>query len=170
MLRPVAPIPRGWIVLITSFVLLMALTASGRAFNSPEERATLKGVQAVSVVVEILSPDIERDGLTKSQLKADVELRLQSAGIGLMPTSMEYLYLTLLAVKTKEGLYAYSLLLELNQPLFLMRDSRIVTTATWKMSGLSMVHQRNLSETLRGQVANLVDVFIKAYFEQNRRQ
>lgn len=161
---------RGRTALGVTGMLLTLLTTSAWPFNSPEERATLRGIQAVSVGVEILTPDIEKDGVTKSQLKADVEQRLLAAGIRLVPTSTENLSLSVLALRTKEGLYAYSLLLELAQPLFLMRESRIVLTATWKMAALGMVYQRNLPETLRAHIANLVDAFTKAYREQNPKQ
>src|SRR2546425_3316356 len=44
-------------------------------------RETLRGLKGVGVVVERVSPDAERDGLTQSQLQTDVELRLRKAGI-----------------------------------------------------------------------------------------
>ena len=71
------------------FVLCMAglLTLIGlcpRAFaigDSEYSRPTLRGLNSVFVLVEEVDPEIERDGLTASQIKTDVELKLRLAGI-----------------------------------------------------------------------------------------
>src|SRR5437016_357782 len=44
-------------------------------------RATLRGVEGVTVVVNRLDPEVERLGLTKQQLQTDVELQLRKVGI-----------------------------------------------------------------------------------------
>jgi hypothetical protein len=161
---------RGWVIRGISLILLTTLAVSARAADSSEERATLKGIPGVAVVVDLSSPDGQRDEVAKRQIQAGVERLLLTAGIALMPTAAEHLYLGVLLVRSKEGIYAYSLFLELNQPLFLMRESRIVNTATWKVSGLGLVGQRNLPGTLWAHVAALVDQFIAAYRQQNPRE
>ena len=54
------------------------------AGNSEANRATLRRLQGVDVVVEDLRPDVERAGLTRQQLQTDVELQLQKAGMPLL--------------------------------------------------------------------------------------
>src|SRR5207249_4173290 len=51
------------------------------AGDSEADRATLRGVEGVDVLVEALKPEVERAGVTRQQLKIDVELQLRKAGI-----------------------------------------------------------------------------------------
>src|SRR5512139_1447514 len=60
-------------------LLLLPVSAWGQ--GSAAQRATLKGVNTVEVVVEAMDPVAERDGLTRAQLQTDVEERLRQAGI-----------------------------------------------------------------------------------------
>jgi hypothetical protein len=57
-------------------LLLLVAWRPAWASDTATERATLKGVKSVSVLVENISPEAERDGLTKSQITTDVELPL----------------------------------------------------------------------------------------------
>jgi hypothetical protein len=66
--------------------------------DTPMERATLKGVPTVDVVIEKIDSDAERDGLSRSQIQTDVELRLRQAGITVVPSS-----LCILLVKVNTG-------------------------------------------------------------------
>ncbi len=74
-------------VLLGSSLLLFSLPAF--ATDGPYDRASLKGVKAVSVVVEHLAPDVEKAGITSSQVQTDVELRLRQAGLPVDERSIE---------------------------------------------------------------------------------
>ena len=62
-------------------LLLIGSNAGLMALDTTEERATLCGIKTIDVVVEELRTDEIRDGLTKDQIRTDVELRLKKAGV-----------------------------------------------------------------------------------------
>jgi len=62
-------------------ILLLMPCRQALATDGPTDRETLRGVKAMSVVIEDLQPAVERDGLTVVQLQTDVELRLRQSGI-----------------------------------------------------------------------------------------
>ena len=61
-------------------VLLVAATAA-TALDTQGTRETLRGLEGVEVLVENLSPEVERDGIDKTTIKTDVELKLRQTGI-----------------------------------------------------------------------------------------
>ncbi len=69
----------------TPFVLasLIAFTLAPAilAVDSESTRESLRGIPGVYVLIEHLNPDAESDGLTRTQLRTDVELKLRLAGI-----------------------------------------------------------------------------------------
>jgi hypothetical protein len=155
-------------------ILLFGSAVPAWPLDTPEPRATLKGIAAIVVLVESLKPDAERDGLSRDQLQTDVELRLRKAGIkavsfGGVESSEMLLYLNVNSSKSREvEIYGYSIDLEFLQQVLLARDPRVRTrTATWSTSQTGIVGSRNLSRGVRDSVADLVDRFINAYLEQN---
>ena len=145
---------------------LLAVPAWGQ--DSPAQRATLKGVTIIEVVVEEVDPVAERDGFTRSQLRTDVELRLRQAGITVGPTLTGHLYVNVDTVKSDNGqTYAYNILVQYMQPVVLARDPKAsIFATTWETGGVHMVAANRLRE-VRRSVANYVDHFINAYLEQN---
>ncbi len=133
--------------------------------------ATLKGIKAVAVVVEEMRADAEGDGLTRSQLQTDVELRLRQAGIPVDNDAPGVLYLAVNTVKSQGGFYAYVIGVEFAQGVLLARDPSITTfDTTWRaIPGVGIINAINL-HTVRDDVRDQVDEFINAYLEQNPRQ
>ena len=159
--------PRGRIVL--GVVLLLLVSIPGRA-DTPEERATLKGLMAVGVMVGMLGPDAEANGLTIGQLQTDVELRLHQAGIRVTHEALGYLTVNVTIVRGEAGTHAVNILLRLNQPVRLERDLHIQTLGiTWETYHLILVGGGHLRD-VRSNVADLVDRFINVYLEQNPKQ
>jgi len=148
---------------------LLAAPAWGR--DDAAQRATLKGVTIVEVVVEAMDPVAEQDGLTRSQLQTDVELRLRQAGITVGPTLTGHLYVNVDTMKSNHGqTYAYNVVVQYMQQVVLARDPKTsIFTPTWETGGVSMIAASRLHE-VRQDVANYVDQFIKAHLEQNPKQ
>ena len=125
-----------------SMVVLALLVVPVSAVLAQEpatQRATLAGLTGVEVVVEELNPGVEQDGLTRSTLRSDVELKLRQAGIHVL-TSTErtaspgspYLYLRITTVKNRVSIYGYHIAIELRQLVRLTRNSGITSwAATW---------------------------------------
>ena len=139
--------------------------------NPAHNRATLKGINTVEVVVEAMDPVAEQDGLARAQLQADVEERLRQAGITVGPTLTGHLYVNVDTVKGDHGqMYAYNVEVEYVQQILLMRDPQTLYFApTWETGGVGMIATSRLRE-VRQDVANYVDQFIKAYLEQNPKR
>ena len=169
MPRRLAHIPPVWIVaagLLVSFV--SGLAVSVRADDGPENRGTLKGISAVKIVVAPTILEAQWDRLRSDEIEADVERRLREAGIAVLPSSPEVLYIEVEAKKTGGSAeFACSARVELLQPVSLMRDpGRAVFAPTWGLGRTAVVNANNPS-SLRVTVGELVDRFIRAYREQN---
>jgi hypothetical protein len=153
-------------------IALPLLAAPVWGEDSAAQRATLKGVTIVEVVVEAMDPVAEQDGLTRSQLQTDVELRLRQAGITVGPTLTGHLYVNVDTAKSGQGqTYAYNVAVQYMQQVVLARDPKAppIFATTWETGGVSMIAASRLGE-VRQDVANYVDQFIKAYREQNPKQ
>ena len=171
MLRLMAFIRRHRIVLALAIVLLAVsppLTGRSWADNTPEERATLKGIKAVKIVVRDLHPDAEADGLTVRQLQGDVETRLRKAGVTVSPSARASLNVTVNTSGRESGWYFYVIEVSLTQPVALVRDRKIaILAATWRLGNFGDVVAQDLVRFVRETVASQVDIFIRAYREQN---
>ena len=152
-------------------VALLLLAVPAWAADDEEERASLKGVDSCAVVVEGIPPDAERDGLPRSQLQTEVEVRLRQAGIKVVASSLYMLYVNVDTVKNSTGFYAYGIQVSFEQPVALLRNpTRVQTFApTWSVGSIGMVGSDRLRD-VRSVVIDQVDKFIAAYLEQNPKQ
>jgi hypothetical protein len=161
-------LPRGRIVLGVAALLLLHLPVWA---DTPDERASLKGLGAVAVMVGILGPNWEGNGLTVSQLQTDVELRLRQGGIRVTHEARGYLTVNVTIAKGEAGTYAVNILLRLNQMVRLERNLQNIPNlgTTWQTDDLFLIGAGRLRD-VRSKVADLVDKFINAYLEQNPKQ
>jgi len=145
-----------------------ALMHRSWADDTPEERATLKGIKAVKVVVRDLHPDAEADGLTTGQLQREVELRLRKAGITVSPSAGIALNVTVNTSGRESGVYFFVIEVSLTQPVALVRDRKSITrAATWRLGSYGDVAAQDLARFVRETVASQLDMFVRAYREQN---
>jgi len=169
MPRLLARLPCAWIVAVA---LLAALTPGGaasvRADDGPGNRATLKGISTVKIVVAPTILEAQWDRLRSDEIETDVERQLREAGIAVLPSSAEVLYIEVEAKKTGGSAeYACSVRVELLQPVGLVRDpGRTAFAPTWGLGRIEVVNANNPS-SLRATVGDLVERFIRAYREQN---
>jgi hypothetical protein len=151
-------------------------TNEKRATPLAEPRDTLCGLKGVMVFIEDLDSDVEKYGLTKSLLKKEVESRLRQADIpvltvgeALSTPGKPYLYLNLTTHNTGTDLYSYSIRIEFNQDVFLMRQPSIKTSATtWNANVVGIVGVRNLPAVTE-DVTELVNKFIHDYLAANQK-
>ena len=160
------------VVLALSVVPVFAVLAQEPA----TQRATLAGLTGVELVVEELNLGVEQDGLTRSTLRSDVELKLRQAGIQVLsPTERlatpgsPYLYLRVSTVKNRVSIYGYHIAIELRQLVRLTRDSGVTSwAATWQSGGIvGTIGADKLSTTVRENVQEEVDTFLGAYVAAN---
>jgi hypothetical protein len=156
-------------------LILLGLTLCwptvGFAFTA-DKRDTLRGLREVSVLVEYLPDDVEREGLTQEHLKRDIEMRLRQAGLRVLALSeianssgAPYLYVAVYPITGLSANFnAYAIGLTLKQ---LVQLSRSPTTeffaTTWEgPAPLSSLSAPNVLD-IRGRISDAVGRFIIDY-------
>ena len=165
-----------WSLFGVAVLALITMGSSSWALNSETNRTTLRGLGGVRVLVEDLPPEVEQEGLTKTQLQADLELKLRTGGI--KPLTQEecfktpgepYLYINinLNTLKTEGDRYSYSIDIGLIQNVTLQRTPGQTTYAiTWSTGGVGLIGKKHVSE-LQDSVGDLVSIFVKAFLSVN---
>lgn len=149
---------------------LLVLNGSGTgAGNEPMERATLKGLHGLQIVVDRLPAGIESSGLDAKSLRARIEERVQKAGVTVTPDAGAFLGIHMRAVQEKKGAIALCMDLGLFQTVSLQRDQAVKTvTETWGTQSVVLVWPKQVSEAVTGTVDELVDQFVDAYRSANK--
>ena len=150
----------------TPLAVAVCLALSGpvvRASDGPDARASLKGIQAVRVVVEHFDPVTEWVGLTAAQVQTDIEGQLRKAGIRVDDSAAGSLRVVA-GFTTDNTHYAYALGLEFDQPV-VMQLTYMGTTATTWSSGWSvgLAGQNLLALAVQMTAREQVDRFINAF-------
>jgi hypothetical protein len=138
----------------------------------------LRGLREVSVLVEYLPDDVEREGLTQEHLKRDIEMRLRQAGLRVLELSeianspgAPYLYVAVYPITGPSvNFNAYAIGLTLKQ---LVQLSRSPTTeffaTTWEgPAPLGSLIAPNVLD-IRGRISDAVGRFIIDYQAVNPR-
>jgi hypothetical protein len=156
--------------------VLGLLTCSGyaQARLSAADLDLLRGVDGFRLAVDRIKPEIERDGLFRSTLLTDMELRLRMAGIKVLSEEeaeakpdAPCLYLYVDALKCSLG-YVYKIRLSLMEPVKLMRnDIKISATVLRLPDELGITP--HLSE-IRDAAGDFIDDFIKAWKLANSKK
>src|SRR5215470_5295561 len=156
-------------------LLLLGLTLCwptvGFAFTA-DKRDTLRGLTEVSVLVEYLPDDVEREGLSREHLTRDIEARLRQAGLHVLTISeiakspgAPYLYVAVYPITGPSvNLNAYAIGLTLKQLVQLSRNPTTEFFATtWEgpASPSSFLVPRVLD--IRSSITDAVERFIIDY-------
>jgi hypothetical protein len=167
---------RRQLILILLLGLTWPCTSSALAGEVPW--ASLRGLKGVGVVVEELTPDAKRGGLDEEQLRMGVEWRLRQVGIIVLSGSdlrrvpdAPHLSISVAALQGKGRLallFVYSAKVELKQSVTLVRDDSLnLSTATWALSGVSMIGSSRFRAGVHERVVSYVDRFIGDYLAVN---
>lgn len=147
--------------------LLLFLTVPSWA-----DDATLKGITTLAVSVDV-SEELQRAGLSQSQLQIDAELRLRQSGLRVVPVSASVPWLQVVFESNgmpERSLYVFGVRAGLSQGVSLIRDPLITSSAiTWSVGGVGAVGAQRVPE-LRSQVADVIDRFINEHLKQNPKQ
>lgn len=138
------------------------------------QRESLRGLKGIYISIENLTPEIQKEGLTKDHIQRDVELMLRTAGIKILSKEEWFdaegspsLYVNANILKlsaTRE--YVYSVNISLKQTVYPIRKPMEITgAATWSVGGIVGITP-DLGK-IRASVKEQVDEFIKAYFSVN---
>lgn len=162
------------------FVLFAGLTSPALAFDTPNERVTLAGLTGVHVVVNELSAEAGREGLTRSSLQAELEGRLRQGGLrvltpaeALLSVGRPTLEVRVDVTRSREApqLYVYSVDLALRQQIRLIRDRTIESFAvTWSDTREVVVVEATRLSAVRDAVLAKVDQFVRAWQTVNHER
>ena len=141
------------------------------ADGSAPSRATLKGIDSVGVVVEVLPEGAKTLGLTEEMIRNDVELKLRLAGLGVVSkreiTNLPggtYLYVNVTVTK---GTLASSIDLELVQDVRLERNGQSIPATTWSVG---RVAANENAQEIRDDIKDHVDNFLNAWLSVNPKK
>ena len=156
-------------------VLLGLSVAPSWATDSQAARDSLRGLPGVNVLIEDLKPEVERAGLTKTQLQTDVELRLRQSEIRVLTKQEQrsvigqpYVYVNVNVLLGLSGLAVYSIKVELCQKASLETGEIRYGATTWDVAMLGAIDRARLAQ-IRDKVRDPVDQFINAYLSVNPR-
>ncbi len=145
-------------------VFLMIPAGFGVAADTPLERATIRGLKAVNIVVDPLDQELVRAGLSSTAFRIRIEERLQQAGVPVDSNAREFLGLHVSSVRAKRMPVAMALTLALYQPVVLVRDNKIRTaTITWNVETVMMSGDKALQGSANQSVEELADEFVQAW-------
>jgi hypothetical protein len=160
-----------------SLFILLSLALIASPSDDKTDRATLKGIKSICVVVEVA--DQAQSKFSKEDLQTGIEGKLKQAGIGIETNGTSCLYLNVRVlqalgrqvIRRKEKpipLYAVDLRLEFLQTVALTRNPAVKTYApTWSTANMATVASDDLTKTTQEITNSLADQFITAYKSAN---
>jgi hypothetical protein len=155
---------------------LTVLAGCCLAGDTAMDRATLRGLKAVKVVVDPPPLEMEREGFDRDHLRASIEQKLGDAGIKIDNDAIEFLGLGISMVQGGRKVplsfgkapVSLTLSLGLYQVIVLSRDQTIKTVAeTWEQQKVIQATAKTLDKVLPGAIDELGDQFVKAYRSVN---
>ena len=171
---------RRTIPLLLFIVITLAVVPSSIVkAQGPSEKRSLQGLTSINVLLESLDEDVERLGLTKEQLQTDAELKLRKAGVHVASDSeaikdsnigLLYINVGTHPNRVANGLYAFSVSVELRQTVKLERDTSItvfLATTYRTKEHFGTVGAEHLRDQLRASINDKVDVFLNDYLAMN---
>jgi hypothetical protein len=151
------------------FAALPALPgAMWGAGDTAVDRATLRGLKAVNIVIDPVHPELEQQGVTTEVLRTRVEQRLEAAGVPVDDDALEFVALKIVPARERRGPYCISITFSLYQPVVLVRDRAIKTaTDTWQAATLWAMQPKAVYESTVSAVEQLVNRFAEVYRAEN---
>jgi hypothetical protein len=139
------------------------------AGDSSMDRATLRGLKAVKVVVDSPGPEIERAGVDREFLRTGLEQKLRDAGIKIDNDVNEFLGVSISSARGgRRGPISLVVGLGVYQVVTLSRDKEMKTVAeTWGDQRVVSATARGLDRSLLSVVDELADEFVRAYRSVN---
>lgn len=167
------------------FIIGFAIIGYAKVWGAENyQRASLQGLKGIYVLIDGQFDDLIREGLTKDQLKTDVELQLRKARIKVlteqefetMPES-PHLSITVSSSKgaigvsgsySKTTFYAIGLLIQLHQDVILIRNPKMkISGVTWKTILTGWHEAKDVKNSVRENLKDGIDIFMNDYLTAN---
>jgi hypothetical protein len=102
--------------LLISISLLLYFLSPASALDNDAARASLRGIEAIRLVVEELIPEIVKEGLTSDQIHSAVEQQLREGGVKVIADEkVPFLLVSPSIAKFGRNNYVYTVKVELYQ-------------------------------------------------------
>ena len=148
----------------TLAIAILLPWAALRAGDSNLDRATLKGLKSVNVVIDHLDPQLEEQGLTQEMLRSRVEEHLRKAAIPIDSNAREFVGMHITSMQTGKGPYSLCFSMAFYQPVVLARDPNIRTASqTWDVNAILVVPPKPMIQSVLNTADQLADLFVNAY-------
>ena len=172
-------IAKRWLLVLAVMGLTFLFTPTAHP-ASEYTVESLRGLTGVGVSVETFSSEVkDKLPFDKNQIRVDVELKLRMAGIKVLSDEersntpgMPFLYVRVYIGETPDLLpdlppvFGYNITVQLQQQVYLARNSELLFGTTWEKSVTGAVNIKNVSIT-RDRIRNFLDQFIYDYLLVN---
>ena len=151
-------------------LLYASLAASCFGGDSAMDRATLRGLKAIKVIIDPPSPELEHDGVDRELLRVGVVQKLQNAGIKIDNDVVEFLGVGISSAPRvgRKGPVPLVIGVGVYQVLALTRDKNTKTVAeTWGDQRVMAGPSKGLDRQVSMTVDDLVDEYVRAYRSVN---
>ena len=132
------------------------------------DRATMRGLKSVNVVLDPLAPELIKAGLTESDVQARLETDLKDAHIPVDRSATEFIGLRITSVRGNRGPFALAFNLGLYQPVVLVRDPNLKSAIpTWDIETVLLADQKVLYQATMESIDELADRLAAAWRSVN---
>lgn len=151
------------------FAALTFPTLAPGAGDAALDRATLKGLTAINVVVDKIDSQLEGAGVTAAAVRARLEDRLRAADINIDGSKPEFVAIRMNGVRANRGPFALAVTIGAYQPVTLVRDRNVRTaTQTWGAETVLLAEPKQLYRAAMDTIDELVAGFVNAYRSANK--
>ena len=162
---------KRWVVVIV-FVISTGLLWAAQGANTLSDVTfiggldILKGLQGVSVIIPPLSPDVEKYGLKREQLKTDVESKLRQEGI-LETRAMAILSVSVKILDSRKAPAVVRISVELDEVVRLRRDlTKECWATTWETDSVIILGTSPVKD-IRDEIKNIARTFCVCHLAAN---
>jgi hypothetical protein len=155
----------GW--LSASILVAAAAHAAG---DAPLDRATLRGITDVAVIIDKMDDDLVQQGLSPGTLQTRVEEKLRQADVPVTAGGPTFVGIRFVQAHDKRGPYAVCISVGVYQQVALSRDPKIKTsTQTWEAETVMMADPKVLYRVALDSLDELLTRFAEAWKSVNRK-
>ena len=148
--------------------IVCAPSLAPAAGDTALDRATLRGLTAVNIVVDNLDSQLQSAGITGEAIRARLEDRLRAANIPIDDKRPEFVAVRLTGVRANRGPFAVAVTLGAFQPVVLGRDNKTRTASqTWEIETVLLAEPKQLYRATMDSVDELANGFVAAYRSVN---
>jgi hypothetical protein len=154
------------VIICMMAVFILLPSPSLKAEYITDTRETLRGIKSILVVVKNFCPAAQEYGFTRDTIQKDVASQLERAGIEVIPlkkfpTLNPYLFIEAKTVRSGLDLFAYSLLINFKQLVYLGSKPDLSFDAiTWSKMIAGTAREKELGKAVRSSVEDSVDIFL----------